>query len=213
MFRWEIATATAGHVMGINPFDQPNVQESKDFTKRLLAEATDGKLAGIDGEVKLLEVDGVIVYTDAANAEALNGAGSLAEVLKAHISRAGAGDYVAFNAYAEMNEAHEAALGELRQRVRDGHRVATTVGFGPRFLHSTGQLHKGGANNGVFVQITCDDPEDMPVPGQAFGFTLLKQAQEAGDFLALSSRERRLIRVHLADVGVGLAAIAQAIGA
>lgn len=213
MFRWEIATATAGHVMGINPFDQPNVQESKDFTKKLLGEATDGKLAGIEGEVKLLEADGVTVYTDAANAEALKGAGSLAEVLKAHIDRAGAGDYVAFNAYVEMNEAHEAALQTLRMRVRDGHHVATTVGFGPRFLHSTGQLHKGGANNGVFVQVTCDDPEDMPVPGQSFGFSLLKQAQEAGDFLALSSRERRLIRVHLSDVEAGLAAIAKAIGA
>ncbi|MCB9652055.1 MAG: transaldolase, partial [Deltaproteobacteria bacterium] len=105
------------------------------------------------------------------------------------------------------------ALQRLRQRVRDGHQVATTVGFGPRFLHSTGQLHKGGANNGVFLQITCDDAEALPVPGQGFGFSLLKQAQEAGDFMALSSRGRRLLRVHLKDVEAGLAALAQAIGA
>lgn len=214
MFRWEIATATAGHVMAINPFDQPNVQESKDYTKKLLGEAKGGKLAGIEGEVKLFEGEGVTVYTDAANAEALKAsAGSLSDVLRAHINRAGASDYVAFNAYVEMNDANESALGRLRGRVRDAHKVATTVGFGPRFLHSTGQLHKGGANNGVFVQITCDDPEDFAVPGQSFGFSLLKQAQEAGDFLALSSRERRLVRVHLSDVSKGLEAFAAAIGA
>jgi transaldolase/glucose-6-phosphate isomerase len=213
MFRWEVATATAGHIMGINPFDQPNVQESKDYTKRLLAEAKNGKLASIEGEVKLLSEGGITVYTDAANAAALGEAKGLAELLRAHISRAGAGDYVAFNAYVEMNDAHDAALQRLRRRVRDGHQVATTVGFGPRFLHSTGQLHKGGANNGVFVQITCDDPEALPVPGQPFGFSLLKQAQEAGDFMALSQRGRRLLRVHLSDVDAGLAALAAAIGA
>ena len=213
MFRWEVATATAGHLMGINPFDQPNVQESKDYTKRLLGEAKDGKLASIEGEVKLLEEGGIAVYTDAANAAALRGAETLADVLKAHISRAGAGDYVAFNAYVEMTDAHGAALQRLRSRVRDGHQVATTVGFGPRFLHSTGQLHKGGANTGVFVQITCDDAEPLPVPGLPFGFSLLKQAQEAGDFMALSARERRLLRVHLRDVDAGLAALTAAIGA
>lgn len=213
MFRWEIATATAGHVMGINPFDQPNVQESKDYTKKLLAEAKDGKLADVKGEVKLLEADGITVYTDAKNAPAFEGQTSLEGLLKAHINRAGAGDYVAFNAFIEMDEDNEGALQVLRSHVRDQHKVATTVGFGPRFLHSTGQLHKGGANNGVFVQITCDDSEDLPVPGQNFGFSLLKQAQQAGDFLALSSRDRRLLRVHLKDVSTGLATIARAIGA
>ncbi|MCA9550333.1 MAG: bifunctional transaldolase/phosoglucose isomerase [Myxococcales bacterium] len=213
MFRWEVATATAGHIMGINPFDQPNVQESKDYTKRLLGEAKDGKLPSIEGEVKLFEEGGITVYTDTANAAALGEAKTLTDALKAHINRAGAGDYVAFNAYVEMTDAHGAALQRLRQRVRDGHQVATTVGFGPRFLHSTGQLHKGGANNGVFLQITCDDAEALPVPGQGFGFSLLKQAQEAGDFMALSSRGRRLLRVHLKDVEAGLAALAQAIGA
>lgn len=213
MFRWEIATATAGHVMGINPFDQPNVQESKDFTKKLLSEAKGGKLASIEGEVKLLEADGLTVYTDAKNAAAFEGKTTLEEVLKTHINRAGAGDYVAFNAFLDMNADNETRLQALRGHVRDNHKVATTIGFGPRFLHSTGQLHKGGANNGVFVQITCDDPEDLAVPGQNFGFSLLKQAQQAGDFMALSSRDRRLVRVHVQDPAVGLAAIAKAIGA
>ena len=124
-----------------------------------------------------------------------------------------AGDYVAFNAYLPMNEAMESRLQRLRSRVRDGHQVATTVGFGPRFLHSTGQLHKGGANNGVFVQITAEDPEDLAVPGQNYGFSLLKRAQEAGDFMALSSRERRLVRIHLDDAEAGLDALIAAIGA
>lgn len=213
MFRWEVATATAGHVMGINPFDQPNVQESKDFTTKLLGEAKGGQLPAIKGEVKLHDADGITVYADAKNAEALKDAGDLAAILKAHINRAGEGDYVAFNAYVEMNEANAASLAQARGRVRDAHKVATTVGFGPRFLHSTGQLHKGGANNGVFLQITCDDPEDLAVPGQDFGFSLLKQAQQAGDFMALSSRDRRLVRVHLSDVSSGLAAINHALEA
>lgn len=208
MFRFEVATATAGHVLGINPFDQPNVQESKDYTNALLAayEKT-GQLPAIAGETKLLEADGLSVFADAENARELRGA-TLSEVLGAHLGRAGAGDYVAFNAYLEMNGANDAALQRMRTRTRDGRRVATTVGFGPRFLHSTGQLHKGGANNGVFVQLTAADTVELPIPGEKYSFSVLLAAQWAGDFMALSKRGRRLVRVHLGpDVGRGLAVL------
>ena len=213
MYRWEIATATAGHVMGINPFDQPNVQESKTYTADLLKEhANTGSLPAIPGEVDLGTFDGVGLFTDEANADAVRGE-SLADVLKKHLGRAGAGDYVGLNAYVHMNDANDERLQRLRHLLRDRHHVATTVGFGPRFLHSTGQLHKGGANNGVFLQITCDDAEDLAVPGQKYTFGTLKRAQESGDFMALAKRDRRLLRVHLgADVAAGLDQLIAALG-
>jgi transaldolase / glucose-6-phosphate isomerase len=213
MFAWEMATAVAGHVLGINPFDQPNVQESKDYTSDLLAQFTkNGKLPEIPGEVKLFDANGIAVYTDQENAKTVSGSG-LKEVLAAHLSRVNAGDYVALNAYVEMNAANDEVIQTIRHRVRDQKKVATTVGYGPRFLHSTGQLHKGGANNGVFVQITCADPVDLPLPGEKYTFGVLKAAQEAGDFMALSKRGRRLVRVHLKeDVAAGLRAIESALG-
>jgi transaldolase/glucose-6-phosphate isomerase len=199
MFLWEVATATAGAVLEINPFDQPNVQESKDYTMSLLGDfQKNGKLPEIPGEVKLLESGNVVLYTDQANAAALAGK-SVQEIVTAHLARVGSGDYVALNAYLEMNAKHDAALQTVRNKIRDEKKVATTVGFGPRFLHSTGQLHKGGANNGVFVQITVTDAVDLPIPGEKFSFSVLKGAQEAGDFLALSKRGRRLLRVHFKD--------------
>jgi transaldolase/glucose-6-phosphate isomerase len=216
MYRWEIATATAGHVLGINPFDQPNVQESKDFTSSLLAKFSEtGKLPPIPGEVKLVEGDGLAVYTDEKNAKALGvSAGSVKDVLRAHLARVSAGDYVAFNAYVEMNAASDAQLQAMRHDVRAKQHVATTVGYGPRFLHSTGQLHKGGANNGVFLQITSADAVDLPIAGEKYSYSVLKAAQEAGDFMALSMRERRLVRVHLgADVQAGLQTLAGLLGA
>lgn len=213
MFLWEIATATIGHILQINPFDQPNVQESKDYTADLLASYTkNGRLPEIPGEVKIFEGGGVTVFTDERNAKDLpKGAASLEDVLGAHLGRTQPGDYVAFNAYLEMNSTHEAALQAIRHRVRDARRVATTLGFGPRFLHSTGQLHKGGASTGVFLQITANDPVDLGIPGEKFTFGVLKSAQEAGDFMALSKRGRRLVRVHLADVGGGLKALDEAL--
>jgi transaldolase/glucose-6-phosphate isomerase len=213
MFRWEVATATAGHVLGINPFDQPNVQESKTFTAQLLAEhAKTRKRPSIPGEVLLLEAGGIRAYADEANAAALSGAKDLAGLLEAQLGRVRAGDYVALNAYVAMNSVHTGILQKLRHAIRDSRKVATTLGFGPRFLHSTGQLHKGGANNGVFFQLTADDAEALEIPGLGYSFSVLKAAQEAGDFMALSSRGRRLVRLHLGkDVAAGLEALARAL--
>jgi transaldolase/glucose-6-phosphate isomerase len=126
--------------------------------------------------------------------------------LKAHLGRIKPGDYFAINAYVEMNDANEKELQALRHAVRDSRKVATTLGFGPRFLHSTGQLHKGGPSSGVFLQITSDDAEDLAIPGEKFSFGVLKQAQAQGDFKVLSDRGRRVLRVHLGkDVAAGLA--------
>ena len=214
MMRWQIATATAGHVLGINPFDQPNVQESKAFTKRFLSAYTEtGKLPDVEGERVIFESGPVKVYADEANAAALEGkTGDLASLLRAHLSRAGVGDYVALNAYLEMSEVNDKALSAVRHRIRDERKVATTLGFGPRFLHSTGQIHKGGPNSGVFLQITSDDAEDVAIPDTPYGFATLKTAQANGDFAALSSRGRRLLRLHLsADIAEGLAALAAAL--
>jgi transaldolase / glucose-6-phosphate isomerase len=214
MFRWEIATATAGHVLKLNPFDQPNVQESKDYTKELLLEhEKKKKLPAIRGEVKVLEQNGVALFTDQRNEPTFAGKKELKDALAALLGKAGAGDYVALNAYVEMSTENERLLHMIRHQIRDQRKVATTVGFGPRFLHSTGQLHKGGPNSGVFLQITCDDEEDLQVPEMGFTFGTLKSAQQAGDFMALSKRERRLVRIHLGtDVKAGLTALLEALG-
>ena len=211
MFRWQIATAAMGHVLAVNPFDQPNVQQSKDYTRSLLEAYEDqGAPPRVPDLVLLAEDEGLTVLTDAANAEAIGSPDSVQTALRAHLGRIKPGDYVAFNAFIETTEDTEAALSRIRLSVRDHYRVATTVGFGPRFLHSTGQFHKGGPNNGVFFQLTCDDPEDLPVPGRAYSFSTLKAAQEAGDFMALAEGSRRLLRVHLgADVAAGLDTLAR----
>ena len=215
MYRWEIATATAGHVLGINPFDQPNVQESKTFTAELLASYAKAKsLPPVAGEVQLFSEGGITVITDAANAQALSGKKSLKEVLSAHFGRLDRGDYAALNAFVEMSPEHDRLLQRMRHRLRDEKKAATTVGYGPRFLHSTGQLHKGGANNGVFLQITSEAAVDLPVPKMGITFGVLVEAQARGDFLALSKRDRRLLRVHLGkDVKAGLETLAKALGA
>lgn len=210
-FRWEFATAVAGIALGINAFDQPNVQESKDFTKKYLAEYTEkGKLPE---DALLLEQDGIKLYADEKNRSDLKDAvkDGLDAVIAAHLKRAGTGDYFATNAYVDRSPEMEQKLGALRTGVLEAKHIATTLGFGPRFLHSTGQLHKGGANNGVFLQITSDDAQDVQIPGEKFTFGVLKQAQALGDYLALSNRGRRLLRVHLtADVDKGLARLQKA---
>ena len=212
-YRWEFATAVAGAVMGINPFDQPDVEASKVETRRLTAAyEADGALPA---EQPLLQADGIAVYADAANAAALmNAAGgaSLEGVLARHVARLAAGDYLALLAYVEMSDAHAGALQRIRHAVRDACGAATSAGFGPRFLHSTGQAYKGGPNSGVFIQITCDDAADLAVPGRSYSFGVVKAAQAGGDFQVLSSRGRRLLRLHVgADVAAGLNRIAASV--
>jgi len=202
-FLWEMATAVAGSILGINAFDQPNVQESKDYTKSFLEEFK--KNGRLPEEEPILVSEGIRIYGDDANRKALNGSSSLKAVLGAHLARIQAGDYVALTAYLERNDFSHKALQTMRQKIRDEKHTATTLGYGPRFLHSTGQLHKGGPNSGVFIQITADDAQDLPIPGEPYTFGVLKAAQALGDFLSLSKRNRRAIRVHLgADVNAGL---------
>jgi transaldolase/glucose-6-phosphate isomerase len=212
-FRWEIATAVAGSVLGINPFDQPDVEAAKIAARKLTAEYE--MQGSLPPQAPMFESGGLGLFADPKNAEALRKAAkeeSLAGYLKAHLDRVEVGDYFAVLAFIEMNEAHEAALQGIRHDVRDAKRVATCLGFGPRFLHSTGQAYKGGPNSGVFLQITCDDASDLPVPGQKYTFGVVKAAQARGDFQVLADRGRRALRVHLGpDVKAGLATLAKAV--
>jgi hypothetical protein len=213
-FRWEIATAVAGSIIGINPFNQPDVEASKVATRRLTEQYE--KTGSLPPETPILHDGGIRVFTDDNNAVSLAKAAgrdrSLPGYLRAHLNRLAPGDYFAILAYLEMNEAHGAQLQAVRHAVRDAKRVATCLGFGPRFLHSTGQAYKGGPNTGVFLQITCDDATDLPVPGQQYTFGVVKAAQARGDFQVLAERRRRALRVHLgSDVRAGLAALQAAI--
>jgi len=213
-FRWEIATAVAGSVLGINAFNQPDVEASKIVTRNLTSEYE--KHGSLPPEKPILEDKGVKLFTDDKNAaELAKGAGfekSLVAYLKAHFGRIKAGDYFALLGYIEMNEKHSQQFQEIRHLVRDRKHVATCVGFGPRFLHSTGQAYKGGPNSGVFLQLTCDDANDIPVPGQKYTFGVVKAAQARGDFQVLAERGRRALRVHLgADLEAGLRTLQSAI--
>ncbi|HEX8119230.1 MAG TPA: bifunctional transaldolase/phosoglucose isomerase [Pyrinomonadaceae bacterium] len=201
-FLWEIATAVAGWRLGINPFDQPNVQESKDATKELLeAFKQNGSL---QEQTVLAEGEGLTVYADDAARAALP-SGSVAEALKAHLQRAKPGDYIALLDYFEESDDVEGVVQKIRTHLRDATRCATTTGYGPRFLHSTGQLHKGGPDSGVFIQVTAADARDVPIPGEPYSFSTLKQAQALGDFRSLSTRGRRAVRVEIgSDVTAGL---------
>jgi transaldolase/glucose-6-phosphate isomerase len=210
-FRWEFATAVAGSILGINPFDQPDVEASKIATRRLTEEFE--KTGRLPGETPILEADGIRLFADPRNARDLAAGGrTLAGVLRAHLARIRPGDYAALLAYVEMTAAHEAALQGIRTRLRDRYRVATCLGFGPRFLHSTGQAYKGGPGTGVFLQITSDDALDLPVPGQRYTFGVVKAAQARGDLEVLAERGRRALRVHLgADVPAGLRTLGRAV--
>ena len=209
-FRWEIATAVAGSIIGINAFNQPDVEASKIETRKLTSEyEANGKLPP---ETPFFEAAGIKLFADGKNTSALEGGASLAGVLKSHLSRLGAGDYFAVLGYIPMNPVNEKALQKIRLTVRDSKRVATVLGFGPRFLHSTGQAYKGGPNSGVFLQITCDDAKDLQVPGQKYTFGVVKAAQARGDFAVLAERGRRVLRVHLGkNLKAGLAALSKAI--
>jgi transaldolase/glucose-6-phosphate isomerase len=202
-------------MIGIDAFNQPDVEASKIETRKLTSEyEKTGSLpaekpfyVGSAGEA------GIKLFADSRNTLEVTGAAggkaSLVDYLRAHLSRVRAGDYFALLGFIQMNEEHEAALQTMRHSVRDTKRVATCLGFGPRFLHSTGQAYKGGPNTGVFLQLTCDDAKDVEIPGQKFTFGVVKAAQARGDFAVLAERGRRALRVHFgADVGEGLRALA-----
>lgn len=205
-FRWEFATAVAGSIIGINPFDQPDVEASKIATRKLTEEYE--RSGSLPQEAPFFEAEGIKLFADEKNANDLRlftGKSSLTGYLKAHLDRLKASDYFALLAYIEMNDEHERLLQIARHAVRDQKRVATCLGFGPRFLHSTGQAYKGGPNTGVLLQITCDDANDLQVPNQKYTFGLVKAAQARGDFEVLADRGRRALRVHLGgDVTEGL---------
>ncbi len=206
-FRWEFATAVAGSVLGIHPFNQPDVEASKVETRRLTEQF---EASGSLPEEEPFATDGVLsLYANDANLEALGGRGVPVEAaIQAHLARLEAGDYFALLAYVAMTGEHAAALQALRHAVRDAERVATCLGFGPRFLHSTGQAYKGGPNSGVFLQITCDDAADLTVGSRTTTFGVVKAAQARGDLAVLEERGRRVLRVHLGvEVAAGLAAL------
>jgi transaldolase/glucose-6-phosphate isomerase len=205
-FRFELATAVAGAVIGINPFNQPDVEAAKIKTRELTAAfEKSGKLPAERPVMSSAEAD---IYTDEKNAADLRKAGAngdLGSWLKAHLGRSHAGDYVALLAYIERDAAHIDDLQHMRLAVRDKRHVATCAEFGPRFLHSTGQAYKGGPNSGVFLQITADDAKDLAVPGQKASFGIIKAAQGRGDFDVLTERGRRALHVHLkGDLESGL---------
>jgi transaldolase/glucose-6-phosphate isomerase len=218
-FRWEYATAIAGMVLGINPFDEPNVTESKQNTgKQLDYFKENGSLP--TAQPAALQ-DGVTLYCDPKQTDIMRRLAaqqgfdgtSLVDLLAAQLNATQAGDYFALLAYLPMLPEIDAPLEDIRRRLRHTTRRATTIGYGPRFLHSTGQLHKGGAENGVFIQITCDDRDrDLPIPGAPYSFGVLKAAQAAGDMESLASRGRRAVRLHITgDMSAGLELLKRAI--
>jgi len=212
-FLWEFATAVAGAVLAINPFDQPNVQESKDNTQRIIRRYSEtrrfdeGMPAAHEGPLSL--------YCSPEMTQTLltGGAGlppsSLPTALASFFRMAQPRDYAALLAYIDRSPANGAALDAIRVCLREKLGVAATIGFGPRFLHSTGQLHKGGANNGIFLQITAQDSADIEIPGASYSFGTLKRAQSIGDMEALIMRGRRAVRLHIeGDLADGLLRLA-----
>jgi transaldolase/glucose-6-phosphate isomerase len=211
-FRFEIATAIAGAVIGINPFDQPDVEASKVKTRELTSAFE--KAGALPAETPVCAEKSLKLYTDERNAAALRQAGadgSVASWLTAHFSRIGRGDYVALLAYLARDRSNADSLQKLRMAMRDRRHVATCLEFGPRFLHSTGQAYKGGPDSGVFLQITSDDAQDLPIPGLRASFGVVKAAQARGDFGVLVERGRRALRIHLCgDLQAGLSELAAA---
>jgi transaldolase/glucose-6-phosphate isomerase len=206
-FRWEFATGVAGSVMKINPFNQPDVESAKIETRKI----TDGyeKTGSLPEEKPFFEEGSIQLFTNEANVAALTESvgdeRSISNYIKAHLSRIRMNDYFALLAYIEMSSENQKLLGAIREKVLDNARVATCLGFGPRFLHSTGQAYKGGPNSGVFLQITSDDEFDLPIPGQKYTFGIVKSAQARGDFQVLADRGRRALRVHIrGDITEGL---------
>ena len=210
-FRWEMATAVAGSIIGINPFDQPDVETAKIKTRELTEAFEKG--GALPEERAFFEGEGIKLFADPRNEATLKPqATSLTGALKAHLGRIGQGDYAALLAYIERSKAHIDIVQRIRRTIRDRTQAATCVGFGPRFQHSTGQAYKGGPNSGVFLQITCDDPEDLPVPGQSYTFGIVKAAQARGDFDVVAERGRRALRAHITgDLDKGLETLSRAV--
>ncbi|AHI26301.1 binoteal transaldolase/phosoglucose isomerase [Komagataeibacter xylinus E25] len=211
-FRWEFATAVAGSIIGINAFNQPDVEVSKIETKKITTAYNEtGRLPPYEPFAK----DGSFAfYADPKNAAALRVGHTAEGILKAHFARGKAGDYVALLAYIDRDTATREWLQQVRLSVRDGLKLATAAEFGPRFQHSTGQAYKGGPNTGVFLQVTCDDDVNLPVPGEKYTFSIVKEAQARGDLEVLGERGRRALRVHIhGNLKSGLEKLAQAIRA
>jgi hypothetical protein len=190
-FRWEVASAVTGAILNINPFDEPNVTESKENTLKVLEEFQ--KTGHLPPRQVLLEEKGIRLF---GNFKAPLKS-SLGEAFRHFMDQSRASDYVALMAYLERSDTNESLLQRLRTTIRDRYHLATTLGYGPRFLHSTGQLHKGGPKTGLFIQVTAEDREDPSIPGQPYGFSLLKQAQALGDYLALTNGGRSVLGIHL----------------
>ena len=212
-FRWEFATAIAGSIMGINPFDQPDVEAAK-IEARKITDAYE-KSGKLPDETPFLDENGISLFASPEYAAELTNVveeKNVSSFLEAHLWNIAEHDYFAILAYIEMDAEHEQVLQQIRTQVLEHYNVATCVGFGPRFLHSTGQAYKGGANSGVFLQITSEDQVDLPVPGQKFTFGVVKSAQARGDFQVLIERGRRALRVHISnDVESGLQTILSSI--
>lgn len=211
LYRWEIATAAAGALMELNPFDEPNVQESKNNTDRLLSKfRATGRLPE---QSPLLAEARLRVFVPESLAPKLAvpaGRGRSSQLLARFLGLVRRGDYLGLIAYFESTREHERSLQAMRVRLRDHLRRAITVGYGPRFLHSTGQLHKGGPNNGLYLQLVVTDAADLPVPDEPYSFSTLKQAQALGDFAALKAKQRRVLRIHLGEeIAGGLRALAR----
>ncbi|MHB0912319.1 MAG: hypothetical protein ACYC2Y_02590 [Armatimonadota bacterium] len=216
---WELATAVSSAIMGVNSFDEPNVKESKDNTNRLLATFTE--TGSLPEERPVLEEGGIKLYCDAETKAVLDrirrnephSDASLLSYVEAHLDQFQPGNYFALMAFIQPTGAARRAFGEVRCSLRDAYSAATTLGWGPRFLHSTGQLHKGGQNNGVFIQITADSKTDVPIPGAPYTFGVLAQAQAMGDAIALRDKGRPMIRLHLSDVESGLSKLREIVEA
>ncbi len=209
-FRWEIATAVASAIIGVNPYDQPDVEASKSRTRTLTEQFEASQ--SLPRDEPIYRENGVALYADPRNAEELGRSNTLSGYLRNHIARARGGtDYLALLAYVERNDKHSRMLAAIRERLRDKTRAATCLGFGPRFQHSTGQAYKGGPNSGVFLQLTCDDPKNITVPGHHYSFGVVKAAQARSDLEVLVERGRRALRIHLEDVETGLPTLARAV--
>jgi hypothetical protein len=211
--RWEVAIAIAGAVLGIDPFDQPNVEEAKERTRQVLASASDSdaQASSAPRVVEALAADGGIALVGDAPLRLTSGEGTLVGELRRHLARRKSNAYLCLQAFIAPTAATDAGLSRIRQLLRDRTGRATTAGYGPRFLHSTGQLHKGGAPIGWFIQLTSDHPADRPIPGWPYTFGQLIDAQAQGDFEAIESHDLPIVRVHLKDPETDLAILEAAL--